>query len=616
MSTDDERLVVLLEARIRDFEKNMAKASGAADRNYDRMRRGSKSATRQMEQDMIRSTSRINQALASTSSKIGAYGKAAIGGFIGGIVAGGVAGIAAQIGQVAKSIAQVGDEAKRAGVSVEAFQEWKFVAEQNRIGIDQMTDGLKELNLRADEFISTGKGSAAEAFMRLGYGADDLKRKLKNPSDLLLEIIDRLGKFDKAAQIRISDELFGGSAGERFVELLDQGEAGIRATIDEAHRLGAVMDKEVIERAAELDRKFNAITTTVSTGLKTAIVEAATALQDFINKFRGWWEQYQQRLNAHNLGTMAGQMVDNLPPRSGPPPTRTTPKTSRLPEREWTPPTPPPGGFGGGGGGSTRDKEAEAAERQAEAVRRLIAELEEELRLVGASDTEKEISATLRRANVDAASAEGQQIANLVTQIEAETAARQAQKEAVEQQKQAMEGLFQMGEDALLSMIDNSLSAEDAMKRLVVQLALAAAQAALLGSGPLAGLFGGLFGGTNFGALSASGNYLFADGTANTGGQRGQPRGIVHGQEAVIPLPNGGKVPVQMQGGAGRSEAETRVKVDVGVSVDNDGNLQAYVRNVAQERAVATTQAGLRQFALNEGRDMVKSVVNDPRAIG
>lgn len=38
----------------------------------------------------------------------------------------------------------------------------------------------------------------------------------------------------------------------------------------------------------------------------------------------------------------------------------------------------------------------------------------------------------------------------------------------------------------------------------------------------------------------------FASGTANTGGGRGEPRGIVHGQEAVIPLPSGGKVPVQL----------------------------------------------------------------------
>ena len=49
-----------------------------------------------------------------------------------------------------------------------------------------------------------------------------------------------------------------------------------------------------------------------------------------------------------------------------------------------------------------------------------------------------------------------------------------------------------------------------------------------------------------------------ASGTPNTGGSRGQVRGLVHGQEAVIPLPSGGKVPVtvsmpQMPRGGGQT---------------------------------------------------------------
>ena len=186
---DAERLVVLLEARIRDFERNMQKASGTATNSYRRMRGDSRSATQQMEQDMVRSTNRINQALAQSASKMGAYGKAAIGGFVGGLVAGGVAEAVSAVRDIAKGVASIGDEAKRAGVSMKAFQEWKFVAEQNRIGVDALTDGLKELNLRADEFVITGKGSAAEAFQRLGYSAEDLKKKLEDPSELLLEII-------------------------------------------------------------------------------------------------------------------------------------------------------------------------------------------------------------------------------------------------------------------------------------------------------------------------------------------------------------------------------------------------------------------------------------------
>ena len=94
--------------------------------------------------------------------------------------------------------------AKRAGVDVKSFQELSHVADQNRISVDALTDGMKELNLRADEFIVTGKGSAAEAFARLGFNASELKKKLADPSALLVEIIARLEKLDKAAQIRIS----------------------------------------------------------------------------------------------------------------------------------------------------------------------------------------------------------------------------------------------------------------------------------------------------------------------------------------------------------------------------------------------------------------------------
>src|SRR6218665_1212135 len=116
-ATDEERLVVLLEARIRDLEKNMAKASGVTARTYREMSLGSKRATRQMEQDMVRSTSRINQALAQTSAKIGAFGKAKIGGIIGTIVAGGLTAVIAHVREVANAVAEVGDQAKMAGLS-------------------------------------------------------------------------------------------------------------------------------------------------------------------------------------------------------------------------------------------------------------------------------------------------------------------------------------------------------------------------------------------------------------------------------------------------------------------------------------------------------------------
>lgn len=278
----DERLVVMMEARISEFEKRMNKADRTGTDSYRRLRAGSRGATQQMEQDMARSTSRINQALASTSSQVGTFAKSFAVGFAGGAIATAVAGLTSNLNATVRAVAELGDEAKRAGLAVEAFQEWKFVAEQNRIGVDSLVDGFKELSLRADEFVVTGGGSAADAFKRLGLSAADLKTKLKDPSALMLEIIGRLEGMDKAAQIRIADEVFGGTGGERFVELLAQGEAGLRKTIDRAHEVGSVMDSEMIEKAQELDRRWQALTARVANFGKALAVALADIPLDMV----------------------------------------------------------------------------------------------------------------------------------------------------------------------------------------------------------------------------------------------------------------------------------------------------------------------------------------------
>ncbi|MBH1973986.1 MAG: phage tail tape measure protein [Rhodobacteraceae bacterium] len=261
-------LIVPIEARIDRLEKSLAKANGSHRRFSSDIERRSKQSAERVAQSYDK----------AGASAAGAFKQIAIpfaAGFGLATLTEGVKGFVKALPQIVHGMAEVGDAAKRAGMSAKDFQEWKFVAEQNRIGVDSLTDGFKELSLRADEFIVTGKGSAAEAFARIGYNATDLKAKLKDPSKLLLEIIGRLQKLDKAAQIRVADEIFGGTGGERFVELIAQGEAGLRKTIERAHEVGAVMDDDMIAKAAELDRKFGELSTRMDSFFKNAAISAA-----------------------------------------------------------------------------------------------------------------------------------------------------------------------------------------------------------------------------------------------------------------------------------------------------------------------------------------------------
>lgn len=276
----DERLVVMLEARITEFEKRMRQAENRGTRTYQGLRRTSRGATQQMEQDMVRSTARINQALASTSSKIGLFAKAFAGGLVGGLAASTFAGLKGSIDATVKSVASLGNEARRAGIGVEVFQEWQFVAEQNRIGIDALTDGFKELHIRAGEFFLDGTGAGAAAFKKLGYSAEELKRKLEDPSKLMVEILGRLGKVDQAGRAFLLEEIFGGAGGEQFSALIGQGEDALRATIARAHEAGAVLDAELIAKAEELDRRFSELATTVANfGKRVAVAIADAGVQ-------------------------------------------------------------------------------------------------------------------------------------------------------------------------------------------------------------------------------------------------------------------------------------------------------------------------------------------------
>lgn len=76
MAEKKEQLAIDIIAKLNNLEKQMAKASGITARAYREMSLNSRRATKQMENDAIRSSVRINQALASINGKVGAYSKA------------------------------------------------------------------------------------------------------------------------------------------------------------------------------------------------------------------------------------------------------------------------------------------------------------------------------------------------------------------------------------------------------------------------------------------------------------------------------------------------------------------------------------------------------------
>lgn len=244
-----------------------------------------KDDTRQGFDSANRRAKGFSASMAQAGQDIVAAGRAAQM-FAGGALVAGLAGFANLTRRAVDEITQLGAAARTAGVSFEAFQELKYAAEANLVSVDALQDGLKELQLRADELVRTGAGPAAEAFGRLGYSAEELADALREPDVLFQQVMDRMREFDRAAQIRIADELFGGTGGEQFVRMLDEAGGSMSELRQQARDLGAVYSQEMLVEVEEINRAWNQMTTIVGVNLKAAAIETLQVFLRIGDAFR------------------------------------------------------------------------------------------------------------------------------------------------------------------------------------------------------------------------------------------------------------------------------------------------------------------------------------------
>ena len=231
-------------------------------------------------------------------------------------------------------------------------------------------------------------------------------------------------------------------------------------------------------------------------------------------------------------------------------------------------------------------RKAKELQREQEAIDELIASLETEASLIGASSVQREISNNLRRLG---ASATDEQIAKVIQLTE--TINRE--QEAWQAAKDAQDFFANSTGDALIGILDGSQSAEDAIKNLTRSIAQAALQATLLGTGPLAGIFGTAGGGAGGGGGllgSLFGGFLGRAGGGMVSGSRPYMVGE-RGPELFIPNTAGKVVANQNTGSATR----------VVVTVDGDGNITPFVEG-AVSRGIQPMQTQMRASQKTEGK--------------
>lgn len=283
MAGDENVLVTKLEARIKDFEKQMIKAEKTAQKNYAQMRKGSTTATKQMAGDMERSTRRINQALATTSTKVGAFGKA-FGGLKGATI-GAVAGIfsvqkAFQGAQAAVAdFDKIAKTARDTGLDSDFYQALGLAANESSISQEKLNAALvvftKNAGLAASE-----QGTLYTQLKKMNPELLTAFRNASNQEERLRALADATAQASSATERAALASAAFGRTGVELTRILAGGAKGFDDVAKRAKELGIVVDRELLGSAEELETKFGVASQVLSVNMKTALVELMPLMID------------------------------------------------------------------------------------------------------------------------------------------------------------------------------------------------------------------------------------------------------------------------------------------------------------------------------------------------
>lgn len=570
-----KRLAVDVVARIDQLEKGMAKAANVVNRRSAEM----ESRTKKLG-NVLRSTA------GAGFTAFGATALAALGPVVLATSA------LAKAKEAVNDFDRIAKDAKGAGLDAEFFQVIAHGADLAGVDLGELNASLIAF-VRNSGLAAVGQGELVGKLKALNPELLKAIQNAKTQDERFRLVADAVQKAGSATEKAALASAAFGRNGAKMVELLKDGSAGFDSLAVEARNLGLVIDRELLAKAELLNDQMGVASRVMDLEFKKALIDLAPFLVStaryaaglagefakIVDQMKALENQSSRGLNDEltqlgmerleverkileaqdaqrsNTSVLAGaegkldmpvlalkdraeaiaksesEILAILKAREATIVTPTsTPSTTAVIPTAKTP----------------RNKAAEDAIREAEAVRELIAELQAERAAISMTDVERAKSEALRRAGAAATAEQRAEIGSLIEAIYREDEATRKAAETAAFFRDTAYGAFA----DLIPQIETGNSALDKFVNTMIE---AVAQAALLGKGPLASLFGGgggllggLFGGGGgFKANTTLGAFLGAPsfaggGTTGTGARTGGVDGkggfkaILHPNETII----------------------------------------------------------------------------------
>jgi hypothetical protein len=423
-------LVAKMQVQLNDLEKGMKKAGLIADKGV-----------KDIEGKFARANPKLPAAFGSDLKKLFA-----------GI---GAAAAAHAFREMIANIGDLNDEAQRLGVSTDFIQEFRHAVELSGGTVEDASLAMQKFAKQLSDAQAGSVTPFSKAFGNISVQGLSVEQAMARAADIIK------GATTSVDKLNYSSIFFGKNAGPAVLNAVSDGAEGLAEMAYEAQRLGIVIDSKLIKSGADLDDMFTRLEETASAWVKTLVLTLAQDIPNvlaWIQKIKeAWFDLNNIGVLVHRrlttpfaqpgftaptgmLDTFAKEKLKAAGQQFGPLP-QLVPGQQRLssdlaafydmfPEsfqpapKSNVPPSPHPPRIGGGGARGPKD-------RAPEVIENLQLELDKVNAIGDARDDiilKEKILQELRSANVDATSAEGKKIIEMVTALDA---AERAQRKLV-----------------------------------------------------------------------------------------------------------------------------------------------------------------------------------------
>lgn len=200
-------------------------------------------------------------------------------------VGGAVAGVVKLFHDLEEEFLKMDTNAREAGLSLQRFQEIQFGLAKSGVGTDKMVSDLQSASKKLTE-LQYDAGSLGKFLDANNIKWKDSAGNIISMDEYLKQaatLIQQAGTEGNGVALKVGEML---GLSREFVRSLADGPAGMRLTADEARKAGAVIDPELVQRAAKFEQEWNRASLAWAVYFKSLLAEILPYVERLINALK------------------------------------------------------------------------------------------------------------------------------------------------------------------------------------------------------------------------------------------------------------------------------------------------------------------------------------------